>query len=61
MHIIIARPMSEQEIRVFERGDVVDRAGNVSCHVIGRRGHVTFGVDRVVVEPVGDGSNGHYG
>ena len=53
MYVIIPATMGESEVDVGEGGDVVDGGLDVALRIGGWGGHVSLGVDRVVVQPIG--------
>ncbi len=56
MHIVIARAMRHQERAVQLRGIGRDVGLGIPLGVVFQLSHVTFGVDGVVVDLVGDGA-----
>jgi hypothetical protein len=53
MDVIVPASVGEQEVGMVERRDVVHCRVQVPDRVFFRRAHVTFGIDGIVVEPVG--------
>jgi hypothetical protein len=59
MHIIVPAPMGQQEVDPVKGRDVVNGGEDIALRIGCGGGHVSLGVDRVVVEPVGHGCDSH--
>src|ERR1700677_3241331 len=61
VNVVVAGALGDEDA-AFEFGGVGDRGvGSVGVGVIRRQAKESFGVDGVVVAPVGDGGNGYAG